>query len=103
MEVDRRLRLFRRQFSLLITTRPPHNSAAASDTLNCGRPNEGRYAGRPGRCRMRPMLPLKMRLGPQPPRLPFGVADHLRIGHAALGAHLGNDIFQGFAFAKATR
>ncbi len=47
-----------------------------------------------------PDLAVEVGLGAQPCHRTRGVADHLRIGDAALGPHLGGDII-GFAFAGA--
>jgi hypothetical protein len=47
-----------------------------------------------------PDLAIEPGLGAQPLDCTFGVADDLRIGNAALGAHFGGDII-GFAFAGA--
>jgi hypothetical protein len=62
---------------LLITTLPPTRAGAEDADL----------AVEPG-------------LGAQPLHRALGVADDLRIGHAALGAHLGRDVVR-FAFAGA--
>ena len=82
--------------SLLITTRPPHRSTAASMLLVL---HANRKVCRPPeQVPNTATLPLSQGCATQPLHRAFGVADDLRIGNTALGANLGGDIV-GFAVA----